>query len=159
NYIPKEVGWARGNYGVTAGYEDYDHVTAGATWKTVMAGPLLGVTSSPMFATNYGARLTEVTDGLSNTAMVAERRAGISPLDPPGVGALGFPGSSIVNAGRAAYNPTPNNTLGDSGSDGDEISSCPKFWHVGIGSREGMGCENRNPRMNSAMSRSLHAGG
>jgi prepilin-type N-terminal cleavage/methylation domain-containing protein/prepilin-type processing-associated H-X9-DG protein len=159
NYIPKEVGWARGNYGVTAGYEDYDHVTAGATYTTVMAGPLVGVTSSPLFATNYGARLSEVTDGLSNTEMVAELRAGISPLDPRGVWALGFPGCSIVNGGRAPYNSTPNNTLGDSGADGDEISNCPKFWYVGIGSRADMGCMNRSARMTLAMSRSLHPGG
>ena len=77
--------------------------------------------------TNYGSTLLAITDGTSNTIMVAELRAGVSPLDPRGVWAMGFSGSSIVNAGRASYNPTPNNTLGDSGGDGDEIQFCSKF--------------------------------
>ena len=28
------AGWARGNYGVTAGYEDFDHVNGGASYTT-----------------------------------------------------------------------------------------------------------------------------
>ena len=34
--------------------------------------------------TNYGSTLLAITDGTSNTIMVAELRAGISPLDPRG---------------------------------------------------------------------------
>jgi prepilin-type N-terminal cleavage/methylation domain-containing protein/prepilin-type processing-associated H-X9-DG protein len=157
---PREQGWARGNYGVTAGYEDYDHVSGGATYVTSSAGPMRGVTSSPVMAANYGSRLLDITDGTSNTAMVAELRAGISPLDPRGTWALGFASASIVNAGRAPYNPTPNNALGDSGSDGDEIQNCSKFWNPTIGSRQRMGCINdRHAIMTSGMSRSLHTGG
>jgi prepilin-type N-terminal cleavage/methylation domain-containing protein/prepilin-type processing-associated H-X9-DG protein len=151
--------WARGNYGVTAGWEDYDHVANGMTYVTSQAGPIKGYTSSPMMSANYGARLAEVTDGLSNTIMVAELRAGKSPLDPRGVWALGFPSSSIVNAGRAPYNPTPNNTLGDSGNDGDEIQTCYKFWTNTIGSLDGMGCIKNGNLMTSGMSRSRHIGG
>jgi prepilin-type N-terminal cleavage/methylation domain-containing protein/prepilin-type processing-associated H-X9-DG protein len=151
--------WARGNYGVTAGWEDYDHVANGGTKTTTQAGPIKGFVSSPMMSANYGARYTEVTDGTSNTIMVGELRAGISPLDPRGVWALGFPSSSIVNAGRAPYNPTPNNILGDSGKDGDEIQTCFKFWYNGIGSLAGMGCIKKGNLMTSGMSRSLHNGG
>ena len=60
-----------------------------------------------MMSANYGARLAEVSDGLSNTIMVAELRAGKLAIDPRGCVALGFPSSSIVNAGRAAYKPVP----------------------------------------------------
>jgi prepilin-type N-terminal cleavage/methylation domain-containing protein len=166
------INWARGNYGATAGYEDYDHVSGGATFtskasRTVTAliraqtgNPSATISSSAMMSANYGARIAEVVDGTSNTIMVGELRAGISPQDPRGVWALGYPSSSIVNAGRAAYNPTPNNTLGDSGSDGDEIQSCAEFWFVGIGSRVGMGCiDDPTAIMTSGMSRSLHTGG
>jgi prepilin-type N-terminal cleavage/methylation domain-containing protein len=157
---PTESGWARGNYGVTAGFNDYDHVNGGNNFVTTSNGPLKGVISSAVMAANYGARLTDIRDGTANTIMVAELRAGIATTDPRGVWALGFSGASIVNAGRAAYNPTPNNALGDSGSDGDEIQNCSKFWHVGIGSRERMGCINDSGAiMTSAMSRSLHVGG
>jgi prepilin-type processing-associated H-X9-DG protein len=157
---PPQTGWARGNYGVTASYEDYDHVSGGASFKTTSAGPLRGVTSSPVMAANYGARLTDLADGTSTTIMVAELRSGISPLDPRGTWALGFSWASIVNAGRAAYNPTPNNMLGDSGSDGDEIQNCSKFWNATIGSLQGMGCINDSGSiMTSGMSRSMHTGG
>ncbi len=111
-------------------------------------------------AAHYGARVTDITDGSSNTIMVAELRAGIAPNDPRGVWALGFPSASIVNAGRAPYNPTPNNALGDSGSDGDEIENCSKFWNATIGSRQRMGCINDpGAIMTSGMSRSMHTGG
>jgi prepilin-type N-terminal cleavage/methylation domain-containing protein len=157
---PPETGWARGNYGVTAGYEDYDHVSGGTTYTTSAAGPLRGTVSSPVMAANYGAKLVDISDGTSNTIMVAELRAGIAPTDPRGTWALGFPSASIVNAGRAPYNPTPNNKLGDSGSDGDEIQNCAKFWNPTIGSKQGMGCINDSGAvMTSGMSRSLHIGG
>jgi prepilin-type N-terminal cleavage/methylation domain-containing protein len=151
--------WARGNYGVTAGWEDYDHVANGGNKVTSQKGPIRGLLSSPMMSANYGCRLTDVKDGLSNTIMVAELRAGIANTDPRGVWALGFPSSSIVNAGRAPYNPTPNNPLGDSGHDGDEIQTCFKFWNHTIGSRDGMGCIQNGNLMTSGMSRSMHTGG
>jgi prepilin-type N-terminal cleavage/methylation domain-containing protein/prepilin-type processing-associated H-X9-DG protein len=151
--------WARGNYGVTAGWEDYDHVANGNTKTTTQKGPIKGFVSSPMMSTNYGARFAEVLDGLSNTIMVGELRAGKDSNDPRGVWALGSPSSSIVNAGRAPYNPTPNNRLGDSGNDGDEIQTCFKFWNPTIGSVDGLGCIQGGTLMTSGMSRSLHAGG
>jgi prepilin-type N-terminal cleavage/methylation domain-containing protein/prepilin-type processing-associated H-X9-DG protein len=156
---PAPADWARGNYGVTAGWEDYDHVANGNEKKTTSAGVVKGFISSPMMSANFGARFTAVGDGLSNTIMVAELRAGKSPLDPRGVWALGFPSSSIVNAGRAAYNPTPNNNLGDSGNDGDEIQTCGSFWTSTIGSADGLGCLQGGSLMTSGMSRSLHSGG
>jgi prepilin-type N-terminal cleavage/methylation domain-containing protein/prepilin-type processing-associated H-X9-DG protein len=155
-----ETGWARGNYGATASYEDYDHVARGNAYVTSRKGPLKGVTASAVMSANFGSRLQQITDGTSNTIMVAELRAGIAPTDPRGVWALGFPGASVVNAGRAAYNPTPNNLLGDSGGDGDEIQNCSKFWNPTIGSAQGMGCINDpGAIMTSGMSRSLHTGG
>lgn len=154
------VGWARGNYGVTAGFNDYDHQNGGTTISSTVAGHT-GTISSPMFASNYGATIEQVTDGTSNTIMVAELRAGINPLDNRGVWALGFSGSSIVNAGRQAYNPTPNNMLGGAGQegDGDEIQSCDQIWTANIGAL-GMGCIQESGPINcSATSRSMHPGG
>ncbi len=153
--------WARGNYAANAGYEDYDHVGGGHAYVTSKSGPMKGIVSSPVFAANYGAKLGIITnaDGTSTTVMINEIRAGVSPLDPRGVWAMGFPGASITNAGRQQYNPTPNNLLGDSGSDGDEIQNGAKFWYTGIGSREGMGVISDGTLMTSAIARSRHPNG
>jgi prepilin-type N-terminal cleavage/methylation domain-containing protein/prepilin-type processing-associated H-X9-DG protein len=158
------TGWARGNYGAVAGFDDYDHVNGGANYTSVAgcpSGPVCNVISSPVMAANYGAKIQAISDGSSNTLAVAELRSGIGPLDPRGTWALGFPSASIVNGGRAAYNPTPNNSLGDSGHDGDQIENCNRFWVPGIGSQLRMGCKNGKNAgvMTSAQSRSLHAGG
>jgi prepilin-type N-terminal cleavage/methylation domain-containing protein/prepilin-type processing-associated H-X9-DG protein len=156
------LGWARGNYGVTASFQDYDHMAWGRTLPTTVLG--VHILASPMMAANYGARFAEVTDGLSNTIMVAELRAGKTALDPRGVWALGVPSSSIVNAGRDATNPTPNNRLGDADSSGgyhfgDELEYCTsKYANPTQGSVDGMGCYG-NTLMTSAQSRSLHPGG
>ncbi len=157
-------GWARGNYGVTAGYEDFDHVARGATYKTKQAGIPKdnGMVSSPVMAANYGAGLLEITDGTSNTVMVAELRAGLKPNDPRGVWALGFPGASIVNAGRSAFNPTPNNTASapTGGDGGDELQDGAGYCSdANLGPKFRMGCTTDGTLMTSAMSRSLHAGG
>src|SRR5262249_14383726 len=112
----------------------------------------------------YGARFGEVVDGLSNTIMVSELRAGTTPLDPRGVWALGLPSASIVNAGRDATNPTPNNRLGDANSAGkhqvrDELQFCTsKYANPTQGSVDGMGCYG-NTLMTSGQSRSMHEGG
>src|SRR5262249_8227851 len=121
-----EDNWARGNYAANAGFEDYDHVNGGEKRMWTRQGPAaVGGASSPDLPANYGAKLGVITvqDGTSNTIMINEIRAGINHLDPRGVWAMGFPGASITNAGRQQYNPTPNNLLGDSGSDGDEIQN------------------------------------
>jgi prepilin-type N-terminal cleavage/methylation domain-containing protein/prepilin-type processing-associated H-X9-DG protein len=158
-----EANWARGNYAANAGFDDYDHVSGGANYLSSAGGvgsPLYHVISSPVMAANYGSKIQAISDGTSNTVLFNEVRSGISPLDPRGTWALGFPGASITNAGRAPYNPTPNNTLGDSGNDGDEIQNCSKFWFKGIGSLQGMGCINdKGAIMTSGMARSLHSGG
>ena len=77
-------GWARGNYGVTAGYDDYDHVAGGVTFassKGQVSGAN-GLVSSPVMSSNYGCKITDISDGTSNTAMVGELRTGLSAIDP-----------------------------------------------------------------------------
>ena len=176
---PPEVGWARGNYAGTAGFTDSDHTTDGARCLTnnpfdgsgsdgiVPGNPLNPpLSKGPIFffstTGKNGTKLTDITDGLSNTIMFNEVRAGIDPLDSRGVWAMGHPGSSLTEAGRN-YNPTPNNRLDspDGQTYGDELQNCYKFWHYGIGASDGMGCfpNTAGDQMNSAMARSSHTGG
>ncbi len=162
-------GWARGNYGVTAGQEDYDHVAGGATKTTSgLSGPA-GLTASPMMSCNYGAKISQVKDGMSNTIMAAELRAGLSSIDPRGTWAMGFPGASVVNAGRGTYNPSPNNMIGGiqslnkhgvlTGQDGGDELEDGNLYCQATNAALGMGCTLAGNLMTSAQSRSLHSGG
>jgi prepilin-type N-terminal cleavage/methylation domain-containing protein/prepilin-type processing-associated H-X9-DG protein len=169
---PAEVGWARGNYAATCGFTDSDHTTDGASClgSDPFSGPqgdgLPALSKGPIFffstTGRNGTRMTDITDGTSNTIMINEVRAGISSLDSRGVWALGHPGSSLTEAGRV-YNPTPNNRLDspDGLTYGDELQTCYKFWYPGIGSQLGMGCfpNVTGDQMNSAMARSGHTNG
>ena len=153
-------GWARGNYGASAGYEDYDHVAGGAKYKSSskqVAGKA-GLSSSAVMSSNYGAPMAAITDGSSNTTMVDELRAGMTVNDPRGIWAMGFPGASVVNGGRGAYNPTPNNKLGGTGADGGDELQGGGFCSV-AGAALGMGCTQSGTLMTSAQSRSQHVGG
>jgi prepilin-type N-terminal cleavage/methylation domain-containing protein/prepilin-type processing-associated H-X9-DG protein len=155
-------GWARGNYGATAGYDDYDHVARGAiiaSAKSNVAGAA-GLVSSPVMSSSYGARIAEISDGTSNVNMVDELRAGLSAIDPRGVWAMGFSGASICNGGRGTYNPSPNNALGGVAADGgDELQDGAIYCTVQTAQINLMGCTTSGTLMTSSQSRSMHAGG
>jgi prepilin-type N-terminal cleavage/methylation domain-containing protein len=163
--VPYQI-WARGNIAATAGFTDFDHTgyLNNAIGNEPFSGPgdptgasAAPVSKGPIFSINLGSKITDITDGTSNTAMFNEIRAGVSPLDPRGVWAIGMPGCSITNAGRN-YNPTPNNILGDDGNSGDELQQAYKFWYVGIGAQAHMGAFPNSPGdiMTSAQARSNH---
>jgi prepilin-type N-terminal cleavage/methylation domain-containing protein/prepilin-type processing-associated H-X9-DG protein len=175
---PIEAGWARGNYAATMGFTDNDHTSDGSSALSnnpfdgsAGDGIVPGVPGNPPLSKGpiffqssngrNGTRLTDITDGTSNTIAINEVRSGYNQLDPRGVWALGYPGMSTTNAGRN-YNPTPNNTLDspDGQTYGDEMQNCYKFWFYGIGAKD-YGCFPNTPGDvdNSAMARSFHTGG
>jgi prepilin-type processing-associated H-X9-DG protein len=80
-------------------------------------------------------------------------------VDPRGVWALGFPGASIVNAGRGSYNPSPNNLLGGTAADGGDELQDGGLYCSQQNAALGMGCTTSGSLMTSAMSRSKHTGG
>jgi prepilin-type processing-associated H-X9-DG protein len=150
---PPEPSWARGNYAVNGGSADMDHHVNGD--PAVDEGPFKGVDKRPPMSVNFGCRLTEVTDGTSTTFLVHEVRTGVSAADRRGTWAMGMAGASIVSAGQNT-NPTPNNRE----ELADEIEGCSDFWYPGIGSRVGMGCDNKaNVHSLTGHARSRHSGG
>jgi prepilin-type N-terminal cleavage/methylation domain-containing protein/prepilin-type processing-associated H-X9-DG protein len=148
-----EAGWARGNYACNGGTADIDHHIKGD--NAVNNPPYQGMTKGPVMSADFGAALTGIPDGTSNTFLLHEVRIGVSPKDPRGTWALGFPGASMVVAGRDR-NPTPNNRLDDA----DEVETCSTFWYAGIGTKDGMGCRPEPTNWNMAgQARSRHPGG
>jgi len=68
---------------------------------------------------------------------------------------MGLPGASMVVAGRDG-NPTPNDRMDNA----DEVETCSTFWYVGIGTRDGMGCQPGADNWNmNGQARSRHPGG
>jgi prepilin-type N-terminal cleavage/methylation domain-containing protein/prepilin-type processing-associated H-X9-DG protein len=176
---PIETGWARGNYAATMGFTDDDHTSDGGNAITnnpfdgssgdgnvpgfPPPGPALS--KGPVFFQSSngknGTRITDITDGTTNTIVINEVRSGFNQLDLRGTWAMGQPGASLTNAGRN-YNPTPNNTLDspDGQTYGDEMQNCYKFWFYGLGALD-FGCfpNTTGDQQNSAMARSYHTNG
>lgn len=147
-----ERDWARGNYAANGGTADSDHHIRGN--NAVERAPFPGMNKGPVMAIDFGAKLAQITDGTSTTFLFHEVRIGINSKDMRGTWALGFPGASLVVAGRDT-NPTPNNAI----EDADEIEACTSFYYPGIGTGDHMGCRNRVAYGMAAQARSRHPGG
>jgi prepilin-type processing-associated H-X9-DG protein len=145
--------WARGNYAGNAGPGWWQMSLDGRSYAE-----LYGQTG-PVFGINFGATLTRIKDGVSNTALFTEVRVGVSAADPRGVWALGYPGGSITAANAIGDCIVPNDRTETS----DDLQGCPDVYYPGIGTRDGMGC---NPGLLNlgwpswqAQSRSRHENG
>lgn len=156
------LNWARGNYGAVQGATDADHMVNGTNGET--SAPFKGASKRGMMGANFGVTIAQVTDGLSNSAMIAEMRAGLTSIDIRGTWAIGFEGASLCCHAKN-YNPTPNSTFmaaaGNCDDGGDEIQTCfafaPQFPNRG---QLGMPCNCTQGVYNSGgQARSLHAGG
>ena len=154
--------WARGNYGSIQGASDSDHQANGDDGLT--ASPFPGASKTGMMGANYGLKIAQVTDGLSNTAMVGELRVGLASIDIRGTWAMGFSGASMAGHAKS-YNPTPNNNMGTiyprCKDGGDELQTSPAIGklfpndgQMGMGVNCGGGMYNSGGQV-----RSLHPGG
>ena len=96
--------WARCNYGLNAyfywGNDQANRVAAG-TFSGTIAGELKSLSDNITYNIGIapigqkGYSLNQITDGLSNTIMIAEMRAGVTQRDRRGVWAMGMCGSSF----------------------------------------------------------------
>jgi len=100
--------WARGNYGINMiqsnnlwGYKAWDD-TDGP--RDGSFGPRKGISF-----VNRSLEIGDVTDGTSNTIMLAELRAGITEIDPRGCWALGQVGASAHAHQAVTWTNSPNN--------------------------------------------------
>ena len=158
----KLVNWARGNYGSIEGATDADHLANGDDGLT--SSPFAGGSKTGMMGANYGQAIAQVTDGLSNTAMIGELRVGLNSIDIRGTWAMGFAGASM--AGHAKnYNPTPNDNNGFSfpkcNDGGDELQMTAQFGPMfPNAAQQRMGFNCGGGMYNSGgQVRSMHPGG
>ena len=155
------LNWARGNYGAVQGATDGDNTVNGYPGTT--HAPYSGLTKRGMIGVNFGSRIADVTDGLSNTGMVAEMRVGPISIDGRGVWAIGMSSMSLCCEARP-YNPTPNNQMwaGPNCDDGGDetqfcyalIQSFPNLLATQMPCNCSMGNNN-----SGGQARSLHPGG
>jgi prepilin-type N-terminal cleavage/methylation domain-containing protein/prepilin-type processing-associated H-X9-DG protein len=154
--------WARGNYGAVQGATDPDHVVNGYDGTT--SAPFPGMSKSGMMSINFGTTIAGVTDGLSNTAAIAELRVGLNSMDIRGTWALGLSMASLAGHAKS-YNPTPNNKNGfpipNCNDGGDEMQAGPVLGPLfPNAAQQGMGFNCGGGMFNSGgQSRSMHPGG
>jgi prepilin-type N-terminal cleavage/methylation domain-containing protein/prepilin-type processing-associated H-X9-DG protein len=154
--------WARGNYGANQGATDPDHQINGM--EDYGADPYPGMPKSGVMGLNYGVKLAAITDGTSNTAMIAELRVGLNSMDIRGTWAIGLGMASLAGHAKP-YNPTPNNKNGfmypKCKDGGDEIQSGPILGPLfPTANLQAMGFNCGKGMYNSGgQSRSMHPGG
>ena len=154
--------WARGNYGSIQGGSDSDHQVNGD--DGLSSAPFPGASKTGIMGANYGLKIASVTDGLSNTALIGELRAGLLTIDIRGTWAMGFSGASMCGHAKS-YNPTPNNNMGTifprCKDGGDELQTSPAIGHAfPADGQMGMGVNCGGGMFNSGgQVRSMHPGG
>lgn len=149
--------WARGNYAANAGNGPL--LTGGNSGRIGIYGPDSPGWNDPqrkgVIGPNVGATLKEVTDGLTNSILVAEVRAGITPADRRGTWALGQAGSSVLYwYGSTGDANGPNNCDRNS----DDVPG-PKSADRPIMDRECMPDYTGDDWADQATTRSAHPGG
>jgi prepilin-type N-terminal cleavage/methylation domain-containing protein/prepilin-type processing-associated H-X9-DG protein len=135
-------GWARGNYACNAGGIHGPNLG----WTTTEGGQIpvnssgwaglpTDLTGGGVMCINWGHNIARIQDGSSNTIMLTEVRIGahLSPLDPRGTWALGFPGASVV-AGHFSWDNTLPNTTEDNS---DDCEGCINDPQGGMGAWPG----------------------
>jgi len=154
--------WARGNYAANAAMGlmssvDYDsHICAALStstgWKLSYIRGIMGA--------NCSVTTAQVRDGLSNTALLAEVRAGVTNFDSRGVWALSGGSSALWGHGGIwgdDYGPNCLIAYSDNTAAGDAIANA--FGGITGLIEEGMPCHGGWNVNNEQGARSMHAGG
>ena len=147
--------WARGNYAASTG--------GGWICDSVKNQSTDGYRGG-MLVINGGIKLTDVSDGTSNTVMIDELRVGLNTKDRRGVWAMGVGGASLTGALGFGDCGSPNdqNEYSDDIENCNDIRSAMGIGNSGLAALR-MGCSNDNLSNNwpnwQATARSKHTGG
>jgi prepilin-type N-terminal cleavage/methylation domain-containing protein/prepilin-type processing-associated H-X9-DG protein len=157
NQTPLQIGtqfWARGNYAANAGngslLKGYPHSLNGpdsAGWLDPKRRGAIGP--------NVSVKLKEITDGTSNSILLGEVRAGITPTDRRGTWALGQAGASGLFWYGSTGDANGPNVCNESADDVGGL----KTSDVGLMIQECMPDYTGDDWNDQATTRSMHQGG
>ncbi len=162
-YAGRGGNWARGNYAANAGNGPLGRVgrimLTGQGWIDDLRRGVMGP--------NVSTSEEDITDGVSNTLMIAEVRVGVNAQDIRGTWAMSDAGASALywhgwDEGAVESANGPNNPSRFS----DQISGCRDIYQsrnsaITVDSllRQGMSCREETAVGGRAGSRSQHSGG
>ena len=144
--------WARGNYGANMGLTLADYLGHDQWWSNPGARGVMGP--------RHSLTKAEITDGTSNTILLAELRSGLTAKDCRGTWAMGGAGSSATcrNGYICGDDNGPNYLVEGS----DDIYQCSTSG-MGVASKERqrlkMPCGEGTNSNRQATTRSMHQGG
>jgi prepilin-type N-terminal cleavage/methylation domain-containing protein len=120
--------WARGSYAANAGGGDgWAHRDGMSFNQGVNGGGT--ITLGGVLTINSSTNLLGITDGTSNTVMLAHVRSGPVDSDMRGVWALGLPGASTLNNFSVGDSFGPN----DTGCCSDDLAGCQDATNIRMG--------------------------
>jgi prepilin-type N-terminal cleavage/methylation domain-containing protein len=171
--------WARGNYAANAGGHSTSNIRQGPSlsgtpqpgansgaapaWRGTLVSQFWPASTRGVIGPLANSRIAQITDGTSNTMMLAEIRAGIVDIDPRGVWALGHAGASMVAGhGSGGDDNGPNACFAradDIPSSGLIEMSCNSPEVTNQLTAECMACNSDTFGFAQATARSLHVGG
>jgi prepilin-type N-terminal cleavage/methylation domain-containing protein/prepilin-type processing-associated H-X9-DG protein len=161
NTAPLEIGaqqWARGNYAANAGNGPLLGTIA-APWPGGINGPDSPGWKDPkrrgVIGPNVAVRLKEITDGLSNSFLLGEVRAGITSFDRRGTWALGQAGASMIIWYGSTGDANGPNVCNENSDDVGGLTKADEALMIAECMPDYYG-DNWNDQ---ATTRSMHAGG
>jgi prepilin-type N-terminal cleavage/methylation domain-containing protein len=160
-YVAEGPNWARGNYAANGAIEFLTTAGTGGIQYKYMGPHSQGWSSSGwtrgVMGCNEACTMAQITDGPSQTVMLAEIRSGVVPVDRRGTWAMGSAGaSSLWGHGQSDdHGPNAPDPKSDDIADCSEIATA--FGDQDALGAAGMGCCCGPSRQ--ATARSLHPEG
>lgn len=148
-YMRNNKKWGRGNYGANMGLTLADYLGHDTWWTNTGARGVMGP--------RHALSKAEISDGTSNTILLAELRSGLTAQDPRGTWSMGGAGSSATcrNGYICGDDNGPNYLVAGS----DDIFECSDSWGINSAERLRLKMPCGGSTNRQATTRSMHQAG